>query len=52
MMFYGTLSLGFSIYIIITILLDIGSGYNEYNKLKTLLKSLEKDSQVKIVKFF
>ena len=32
MMFYGTLSLGISIYIIVTVLLDIGSGYNEYNK--------------------
>ena len=38
MMFYGTLSLGFSIYIIITILLDIGSGYNEYNKVEDLVK--------------
>ena len=26
MMFYGTLSLGFSIYIILTVLLDVGSG--------------------------
>jgi hypothetical protein len=38
MMFYGTLSLGFSIYIITTILLDIGSGYNEYNKIENLVK--------------
>jgi hypothetical protein len=38
MMFYGTLSLGMSIYIIITILLDIGSGYNEYNKMESLVK--------------
>ena len=38
MMFYGTLSLGFSIYIIMTILLDIGSGYNEYNKIENLVK--------------
>ena len=42
MMFYGTLSLGFSIYIIITILLDIGSGYNEYNKLENLIKIVRK----------
>ena len=33
MMFYGTLSLGLSIYIAFTIILDIGSGYNEYNKI-------------------
>jgi hypothetical protein len=38
MMFYGTLSLGISIYIIITILLDVGSGYNEYNKMESLVK--------------
>jgi len=42
MMFYGTLSLGFSIYIIITILLDIGSGYNEYNKFENLIKIVRK----------
>jgi Ycf4 len=42
MMFYGTLSFGFSIYIIITILLDIGSGYNEYNKLENLIKIVRK----------
>ena len=42
MMFYGTLSLGFSIYIIMTIFLDIGSGYNEYNKLENLIKIVRK----------
>ena len=42
MMFYGTLSLGFSIYIIITILLDIGGGYNEYNKVENLVKIFER----------
>ena len=42
MMFYGTLSLGFSIYIIITILLDIGGGYNEYNKDENLIKIVRK----------
>jgi hypothetical protein len=42
MMFYGTLSLGISIYIIITVLLDIGSGYNEYNKLESLVKIVRK----------
>ena len=33
MMFYGTLSFGVSISIIISIVLDIGSGYNEYNNI-------------------
>ena len=42
MMFYGTLSLGFSIYILITIFLDIGSGYNEYNKIENLVKIVRK----------
>ena len=42
MMFYGTLSLGFSVYIIITILLDIGGGYNEYNKNENLIKIVRK----------
>jgi Ycf4 len=42
MMFYGTLSLGISIYTTITILLDIGSGYNEYNKLEKLIKIVRK----------
>lgn len=38
MMFYGTLSLGLSIYIITTLFWDIGSGYNEYNKVENLVK--------------
>lgn len=42
MMFYGTLSLGFSIYILITIVLDIGSGYNEYNKVENLVKIIRR----------
>jgi hypothetical protein len=42
MMFYGTLSLGISIYIIITVLLDIGSGYNEYNKIENLVRIVRK----------
>lgn len=42
MMFYGTLSLGISIYIILTVLLDIGSGYNEYNKIENLVKIVRK----------
>ena len=42
MMFYGTLSLTISIYIGLTILLDIGSGYNEYNKIENLVKIVRK----------
>ena len=42
MMFYGTLSLGISIYIIVTLILDIGSGYNEYNKVENLVKIIRK----------
>ena len=42
MIFYGTLSLGISIYIIITVLLDIGSGYNEYNRIENLVKIVRK----------
>ena len=38
MIFYGTLSFGVSIYIIITIILDIGGGYNEYNQVEQLVK--------------
>ena len=42
MMFYGTLSLGLSFYITFTIILDIGGGYNEYNKLENLVKIVRK----------
>ena len=42
MMFYGTLSLSISIYISLTIILDIGSGYNEYNKTENLVKIVRK----------
>jgi len=42
MMFYGTLSLGISLYITLTVILDIGSGYNEYNKLENLVKIVRK----------
>jgi len=41
-MFYGTLSLTLSLYIGATILWDIGSGYNEYNKLENLVKIVRK----------
>ena len=42
MIFYGTLSLSISLYITITIVLDLGSGYNEYNKLDNLVKVVRK----------
>ena len=42
MMFYGTLSFGISIYIIATVLLDIGGGYNEYNRIEELVKIVRK----------
>lgn len=42
MMFYGTLSFGMSVYIITTLLLDIGSGYNEYNRVENLVKVVRK----------
>jgi len=42
MIFYGTLSFGISVYIIITLLLDIGGGYNEYNRVEKLVKIVRK----------
>jgi len=33
MMFYGTLSSSLSMYILATVFWDVGSGYNEYNKI-------------------
>ena len=42
MIFYGTLSFGISMYLILTIILDIGSGYNEYNKSENLVKIVRK----------
>jgi hypothetical protein len=42
MMFYGTLSFGISVYIITTVLLDIGGGYNEYNRIEDLVKIVRK----------
>ena len=42
MMFYGTLSFGISVYIVATVLLDIGGGYNEYNRIENLVKIVRK----------
>ena len=42
MMFYGTLALSLSLYINFTIFLDVGGGYNEYNKKESLVKIVRK----------
>lgn len=42
MIFYGTLSLSLSLYILLMILLDVGSGYNEFNKIENLVKIVRK----------
>ena len=42
MMFYGTLSLSLSIYLIATIIWDVGGGYNEYNRIENLVKIVRK----------
>jgi len=42
MMFYGTLSLSIGIYTLLTVIWDIGSGYNEYNKIENLVKIVRK----------
>ena len=42
MMFYGTLSFGISVYITATVFLDIGGGYNEYNRIENLVKIVRK----------
>lgn len=42
MVFYGTLSLLISIYIITLIIFDVGSGYNEYNQFDNLVKIVRK----------
>ena len=38
MTFYGALSLSFSIYILLMLIWDVGSGYNEYDKAENLVK--------------
>ena len=42
MTFYGTLSLSISLFISLTILWDVGGGYDEYNKLEKLVKIVRK----------
>jgi hypothetical protein len=36
------LSFGISVYIVATVLLDIGGGYNEYNRIENLVKIVRK----------
>jgi hypothetical protein len=38
MLFYGTGALGLAIYIILTILWNIGSGYNEFSKVEQIAR--------------
>jgi hypothetical protein len=38
MLFYGTGALGISIYLILTIVWDIGSGYNEFSKVENVVR--------------
>jgi hypothetical protein len=42
MLFYGTLSLSIGVYILLTIIWDIGGGYNEYNKMENLVRIVRK----------
>jgi hypothetical protein len=38
MLFYGTSAIGISIYILLTIIWNIGSGYNEFSKIENLVR--------------
>jgi len=42
MIFYGTLSLILGLDILLMIILDVGSGYNEFNKIENLVKIVRK----------
>lgn len=42
MLFYGSLQLGFSIFISLLILWDYGGGYNEFNRLENLVRIVRK----------
>nr|QYB19311.1 hypothetical chloroplast RF4 [Climaconeis cf. scalaris] len=47
MTFYGTISLCISFYITVTLLFNIGSGYNEYNKDENIIKIVRKGFSIK-----
>ena len=38
LLFYGTGALGLSLYILLTVILNIGSGYNEFSKIENLVR--------------
>jgi len=42
MIFYGSIGIGLSLYTFVTIIFDIGSGYNEYNKIENTVKIVRK----------
>ena len=46
MLFYGTGALGLAIYIILTIIWNIGSGYNEFSKIENVVPSGKYSAQL------
>ena len=42
MLFYGILGFGFSLYITLTIIWDVGSGYNEFDKITNTVRLVRK----------
>jgi len=40
MLFYGTGAIGLSLYLFLTILWNVGSGYNEFSKIENLVRIL------------
>jgi len=42
MIFYGTISLILGVYVILTIIWNVGSGYNEYDKTENIVKIMRK----------
>jgi hypothetical protein len=38
LLFYGTGALGLSLYLLLTVILNIGSGYNEFSKIENLVR--------------
>ena len=52
MMFLWNFKYVISAYISATLVWDIGSGYNEYNKIENLVKIVRKGFPVRIVRFF
>ena len=52
LLFYGTLAVLVSTFILLTVIWDVGGGYNEYNKRDQLVRIVRKVSLEKIEKFF